>query len=185
MSDDVTMHPDGSVTIDITVVGSHLYRAIDRDGALVDVMLSEHRNPGGGQALLSISEGRHGKIPTGSRRTATTPTPKRSGRNSVAACGIGQTATSTIAWSRIIVASRADVDRCSASRASHQPDDIAAVTTNSGTSSALVLACANTFPPLRGAFSTCAVQPSLSVCWKLLEPGAPQPGNFAPNRLES
>ena len=46
-------------------------------------------------------------------------------------------AISTIASSRIIVASRADVDRCSASRASHQQDDTAAVTTNSGTSSAL------------------------------------------------
>jgi hypothetical protein len=44
------------------------------------------------------------------------------------------------------VALRADVDRCSASRASHQQDDIAAVTTNSGTSSASDLACANTFP---------------------------------------
>jgi hypothetical protein len=104
--------------------------------------------------------------------------PRGSGWNSVAPCGIGQTPTSTIASSRIIVASRADVDRCSASRASHQPDDIAAVTTNSGTSSALVLACANTFPPLRGAFTTCAGQPSLSVCWKLLEPGAPQLGNL-------
>src|SRR5690242_4169671 len=39
-----------------------------------------------------------------------------------------------------------------------------------------VLACANTFPPLRGAFTTCAGQPSLSVCWKLLEPGLRSPG---------
>src|SRR3954470_5184805 len=70
---------------------------------------------------------------------------------------------------------RADVDRCSASRASHQPDDIAAVTTNSGTSSALVLACASTFPPLHGAFTTCAGQPSRSVCWKLLERGLRSP----------
>ena len=57
--------------------------------------------------------------------------------------------TNCFASSRIIVASRADVDRCSASRASHQQDDTAAVTTNSGTSSALDLACANTFPPAR------------------------------------
>jgi hypothetical protein len=46
---------------------------------------------------------------------------------------------------------KGDVDRCSASRASHQQDDIAAVTTNSGTSSAPDLACANMFPPLHGA----------------------------------
>jgi hypothetical protein len=51
------------------------------------------------------------------------------------------------------VALRADVDRCSASRASHQQDDIAAVMTNSGTSSALGLACANRFPPLHDAFT--------------------------------
>ena len=41
---------------------------------------------------------------------------------------------------------------------------------------ALVLACANTFPPLRGGFTTCAGQPSLSVCWKVLEPGLRSPG---------
>jgi hypothetical protein len=64
---------------------------------------------------------------------------------------------------------------CSASRASHQPDDIAAVTTNSGTSCALVLACASTFLPLHGAFTTCAGQPSRSVCWKLLERGFRSP----------
>jgi putative transposase len=30
----------------------YLYRAIDRDGALVDAMLNEHRNLGSGQALF-------------------------------------------------------------------------------------------------------------------------------------
>ena len=83
------------------------------------------------------------------------------------------------------MASRADVGRCSASRASHQQHDIAAATTNSGTSFALDLACANTFPPLHGAFTTCAGQPSRSVFWKLLEREAPQPENAAPSRLES
>jgi hypothetical protein len=83
-------------------------------------------------------------------------------------------------WNRnaigVVIEGRTPVDRCSASRASHQPDDIAAGTTDSGTSSALVLACASTFPPLRGGFTTCAGQPSLSVCWKLLEPGLRSPG---------
>ena len=77
------------------------------------------------------------------------------------------------------MASRADVDRCSVSRVSHQQDDIAAVTTNFGTSSAINLACANTFPPLHGAFSICAGQPSRSVSWKLLEREAPQPQHVA------
>ena len=81
--------------------------------------------------------------------------------------------------------SRADVGRCSVSRASRQQHDIAAATTNSGTSFPLDLACANTFPPLRGAFTSCAGQPSRSVFWKLLEREAPQPENVAPSRLES
>ncbi len=67
------------------------------------------------------------------------------------------------------MASRADVDRCSASRASHQQDGFAAVTMNSGTSCALDLVCANMFPPLHGAFSTCVGQPSHSVSSKLLD----------------
>jgi hypothetical protein len=58
------------------------------------------------------------------------------------------------------VASRADVDRCSASRASHQQDGFATLTTNSGISSALLIACVNTFPPLHGTFPICAGQPS-------------------------
>ena len=41
----------------------YLYRAIDRDGALVDAMLNEHRNLGSGQALFSISEGGHRRDP--------------------------------------------------------------------------------------------------------------------------
>ena len=81
--------------------------------------------------------------------------------------------------------SRADVDRCLASRASHRQNDIAAVTTNSGTSSAPDLACANTFPPLHGHLTTCAGQPSHSVFWKLLEREDPQPENAAASRLES
>jgi hypothetical protein len=34
--------------------------------------------------------------------------------------------------------------------------------------------CANTCPVRRGAFTTCAEQPSLSACWKPLKRGAPQ-----------
>jgi hypothetical protein len=110
---------------------------------------------------------------------ATTPIRGRSRWNSAAECGIGQTATSTIASSRIIGASRADVDRCSASRASHQQGDIAEVMTNSGTSFALDPICANTFPPLRDAFTIYAGPPSRSVSWKLLKRQAPQPEHVA------
>jgi hypothetical protein len=154
----------------------YLYRAIDRDGALVDVMLSEHRNLAAAKRFFRSAKAVTGVIPDRVTTDGHDAYPRGSGWNSVAPCGIGQTPTSTIASSRIIAASRADVDRCSASRASHQPDDIAAVTTNSGTSCALVLACANTFLPPHGAFTTCAGQPSLSVCWKLLERGYRSPG---------
>ena len=73
------------------------------------------------------------------------------------------------------MASRVDVDRCSASRASLQQDGFAAVMTNSGISSALDLACANMFPSLHGACTICAGQESRSVFWKLPEREAPHP----------
>jgi DDE domain/Plasmid encoded RepA protein/Transposase len=41
----------------------YLYRAIDRDGALVDVMLSEHRKLAAAKRRLSISKGRHRRDP--------------------------------------------------------------------------------------------------------------------------
>src|SRR5208337_2727423 len=37
----------------------------------------------------------------------------------------------------------------------------------------------NTFPPLHGAFTTCAEPPSRSVSWNLLEREAPQPERVA------
>ena len=40
----------------------YLYRAIDRDGALVDVMLSEHRDLAA-ESLLSIGQGGHWRHP--------------------------------------------------------------------------------------------------------------------------
>jgi len=61
----------------------YLYRAIDRDGALVDVMLSEHRD-------LAAAKG----------------------PSSAGWCDIGRVATSTTDLSRTIAASKADVDRC-------------------------------------------------------------------------
>jgi hypothetical protein len=74
----------------------------------------------------------------------------------------------TTALSRITAASRADVDRCSASRASRQPGDTAKATTNSETSCAPDPACANTF--LRRcdavAIATCAEGRSHSAYWR-------------------
>ena len=55
-----------------------LYRAIDRSGALVDVRLSEKRDDGGSQGILSI--GQAGSVLTSravSRRAVTTKLPTR------------------------------------------------------------------------------------------------------------
>ena len=149
----------------------YLYRAIDRDGALVDVMLSEHRNLTAAKRFFRSAKAVTGVIPDRVTTDGHDAYP-RAIRLELGSCAWHR--TNSYLNNRLEQdhrGSRADVDRCLASRASHQPDDIAAVTTNSGTSSALVLAGANTFPPLHGAFTTCAGQPSLSVYWKLLERG--------------
>jgi hypothetical protein len=180
----------GSWYTDETYVRVHCdwkyhYRAIDRDGALVDVMLSEHRNLAAARRFFRSAKAVTGAIPDQVTTDGHDAYPGRSGRSWAAVCGIGQTAIATIASSRIIVASRADVDRCSASRASRQHHGFATVTTNSGTSCALDLVCANMFPPLHGAFSTCVGQPSHSVSWRLLDQKALRPRNCSSSRLES
>ena len=73
----------------------YLYRAIDRDGALVDVMLSEHRDWAAAKAFF---------------RSATIP--ERPGPSSAGRCDIGRVAILTTDLSRTIAASNADVDRC-------------------------------------------------------------------------
>ncbi len=42
---------------------TYLYRAIDRDGNLIDAMLSEHRDMQGGESLLPLGPGNHGISP--------------------------------------------------------------------------------------------------------------------------
>src|SRR4051812_8300958 len=63
---------------------AYLYRAIDRDGNLVDTMLSEHRNMAAAQAFFPLGQGGHRHyLPSASPRTATAPTRGRSARHSV------------------------------------------------------------------------------------------------------
>ena len=162
----------------------YLYRAIDRDGALVDVMLSENRDLAAARRFFRSAKAVTGAIPERITTDGHDAYPRAIRMELGSRVLIGQTAISTIAWSRIIVASRADVDRCSASRASHRQDGFAAAMTNSGTSCALARH-ASMFPPLRGAFTTCVGQPLRSVFWKLLERKALQPENGSLGRLES
>src|SRR6201989_747618 len=118
----------------------YLYRAIDRDGALVDVMLSEHRNLAAAKRFFRSAKAVTGVIPDRVTTDGHDAYPQ------AIRLELGSRVwhrTNSYLNNRLEQdhqASRADVDRCSASRASHQPDDIAVVTTNSATSCALVLA---------------------------------------------
>ncbi len=70
----------------------YLYRAIDRDGALVDAMLSEHRDLAA-KAFFRPAKAVTGVTPDRVTIDATTRIPGRSGQSSASACGIGPTDT--------------------------------------------------------------------------------------------
>jgi putative transposase len=57
----------------------YLYRAIDRDGALVDVMLSEHRDLAAAKAFFQSAKTVTGVTPDRVTPTAMTPIPEPSG----------------------------------------------------------------------------------------------------------
>ena len=72
----------------------YLYRAIDRNGNLVDVLFSEHRDMAAAQAFFRSAKAVTGVTPD--RVTtdgATTATPGRSAPNSARLCGTGPAPT--------------------------------------------------------------------------------------------
>jgi transposase-like protein len=69
----------------------YLYQAIDRDGALVDVMLSERRDLAAAKAFFRFARTVTGSCRTGSRATVAIHTHRRSERNWVPKCGTGPT----------------------------------------------------------------------------------------------
>jgi transposase-like protein len=156
----------------------YLYRAIDRDGALVDVMLSEHRNLAAAKRFFRSAKAVTGVIPD------------RDGHDAYPRAI--RTELGSRVWHRTncYLNNRLEQDHRDVKGRCRPMLGFKSVPSarrycRSGTSYAVDLACANTFPPLHGAFAICAGQPSRSVFWKLLEREAPQPENVAPSRLES
>ncbi len=136
----------------------YLYRAIDRDGALVDVMLSEHRDLAAAKAFFRSAKAVTGITPDRVTTDGHDAYPR------AIRTELGRQVrhrTSCYLNNRLEQDHRGikgDVDRCLASRAPHQQDDIAEGTTNSETFSAAGPACANMFRQRRGAFATCVAR---------------------------
>jgi len=138
----------------------YLYRAIDRDGALVDAMLSEYRNLAAAKRFFRSAKAVTGVIPDRVTTDGHDAYP-RAIRLELGSCVWHR--TNSYLNNRLEQDHRGIKGRCRPMLGFKSVPSVAAVTTNSGTSCTLVLACASTFPPLHGAFTTCAGQPSRSV----------------------
>src|SRR4051812_22713415 len=71
----------------------YLYRAIDRNGTLVDVLFSEHRDMAAARAFFRSAKAVTGITPDRSRPMATTATLGRSAPSWAKACGTGPAPT--------------------------------------------------------------------------------------------
>jgi len=137
----------------------YLYRAIDRDGALVDVMLSDHRDLAAAKRFFRSAKAVTAVIPDRVTTDGHDAYP-RAVRTELGSRVRHR--TNCYLNNRLEQDHRGIKGRCRPMlgfKRSHQQDDTAAVTTNSGTSSALDLACVNTSRPPHGAFTICAGLP--------------------------
>ena len=82
----------------------YLYRAIDRDGALVDVMLSERRDLAAAKRFFRSAKAVTGASLIGSPVMDTMPIRGRSTPSSARTSSTGPTCISIIDWNRIIEA---------------------------------------------------------------------------------
>src|SRR5215218_4886053 len=139
---------------------TYLYRAIDRDGNLVDTMLSERRDMAAAQAFFRSAQAVTGIAPTASPRTVTAPTRGRSARRSAGGSCTGPARTGTTDWSRITGASKGAHDVCAGSRASPPPSASAAAMTSFATFSASAPATTSlSWPAVVACFTSVAPQP--------------------------
>jgi transposase-like protein len=134
----------------------YLYRAIDRNGALVDVMFSEHRDMAVAKAIFRSAKTVTGLTPQRSPSTVTTAIPVRSARRWARACSTAPAAISTTDWSRITAASRGATNRCAGSSARTLPGGSVEATTNSVTSSVPASVPIIMFPPITAGFDAYA-----------------------------
>jgi hypothetical protein len=117
----------------------YLYRAIDRAGVLVDVMLSETRDMKAAKRSSAPPRPSPPSRRHGLRPTAMTATRARSAASWAGTCGTGPAVISTTGWSKTTAASKADTGRCAGSSAPNRQPGSVEATTSSATFSVPVL----------------------------------------------
>jgi len=103
----------------------YLYRAIDRSGALVDVMFSEHRDMAAAKAFFESAKMVTGITPDRITTDGHDSYPRAIRTPWAQACGTATTSISTTAWSKIIGVSKDATVQCAGSSARDQPADFA------------------------------------------------------------
>jgi transposase-like protein len=95
----------------------YLYRAIDRSGALVDVMFSEHRDMAAAKAFFESAKTITGVTPDRVTTDGHDSYPRAIRTTLAPVCGIATASISITDWSKIIAASKAATVRCAGSSA--------------------------------------------------------------------
>jgi putative transposase len=108
----------------------YLYRAIDRSGALVDVMFSEHRDMAAAKAFFESAKTITGVTPDRVTTDGHDSYPRAIRTTLAPVCGIATASISITDWSKIIAASKAATVRCAGSSAHDRLANSAAPTTS-------------------------------------------------------
>src|SRR5215217_7956803 len=138
----------------------YLYRAIDRSGALVDVLFSEHRDMAAAQAFFHSAKAVTGVTPD----RVTTDGHDSYPRAIRTTLGKGvRHRTSRYLNNRL----EAATGPCGASSAPDRPPGSVGLTTNCATSSARAPAITSTFPPIAG---DCSTSGGPRPCWPSCKP---------------
>ena len=147
----------------------YLYRAIDRDGALVDVMLSEHRELAAARAFFRSAKAVTGVTPDRVTTDGHDAYPRaiRTELGKHVRHWTSRYPNNRLEQDHRGIKSR--LDRCLDRRALYQRHATAAAMTNFETSCAADPVCANMFPPQCGAGGICGKPRLSSLSWRQLE----------------